>query len=97
MGSGPSAMVLDSARTSGFSHWVGSAAPPGPSNTKPVSVGRQRKGLADYPCKSAGMVEYPFFARAIDPRIRTECVGCPPDPHPQGWFCAWKFTLEEEG
>ena len=55
----------------------------------------QRKGLADYPCKSAGMVEYPFFARAIDPRITTECVGCPPDPHPQGWFCAWKFTLEE--
>ena len=62
-----------------------------------VQAARQRKGLADYPCKSAGLVEYPFFARAIDPRIRTECVGCPPDPHPQGWFCAWKFTLEENG
>ena len=62
-----------------------------------VQAARQRKGLADYPCKSAGMVEYPTFARAIDPRIRTECVGCPPDPHPQGWFCAWKFTLEENG
>ena len=60
-----------------------------------VQAARQRKGLADYPCKSAGMVEYPFFARAIDPRITTECLGCPPDPHPQGWFCAWKFTLEE--
>ena len=62
-----------------------------------VQAARKRKGLADYPCKSAGMVEYPTFARAIDPRIRTECVGCPPDPHPQGWFCAWKFTLEENG
>ena len=46
------------------------------------------------PCKSAGVVEYPTFATAIDPRIRTECIGCPPDEHPAEWYCAWKFTLE---
>jgi hypothetical protein len=60
-----------------------------------VQAARQRKGLPDYPCKSAGLVEYPTFAAAIDPRIRTECVGCPPDEHPEEWFCAWKFTLVE--
>ena len=60
-----------------------------------VQAARQRKGLPDYPCKSAGLVEYPTFAAAIDPRIRTECVGCPPDEHPDDWFCAWKFTLVE--
>ena len=60
-----------------------------------VQRARQRKGLPDYPCKSVGLVEYPYFARTIDPRIRTECVGCPPDPHPEEWFCAWKFTLVE--
>ena len=60
-----------------------------------VQAARQRKGLPDYPCKSAGMVEYPTFASTIDSRIRTECVGCPPDPHPDKWFCAWKFTLAE--
>jgi len=60
-----------------------------------VQAARKRKGLPDYPCKSAGMVEYPAFARTIDPRITTECVGCPPDAHPEEWFCAWKFTLEE--
>jgi len=60
-----------------------------------VQAARKRKGLPDYPCKSAGLVEYPYFAAAIDPRIRTECVGCPPDEHPDDWFCAWKFTLEE--
>ncbi|SPF31245.1 conserved hypothetical protein [Syntrophobacter sp. SbD1] len=59
-----------------------------------VQSTRKRKGLADYPCKSAGIVEYPTFATAIDPRIRTECVGCPPDEHPPEWYCAWKFTLE---
>ena len=58
-----------------------------------VQAARQRKGLADYPCKSAGLVEYAYFARAIDPRIQTECVACPPDPHPDDWFCAWRFIL----
>ncbi|HOV86081.1 MAG TPA: DUF6125 family protein [Syntrophobacteraceae bacterium] len=58
-----------------------------------VQAARKRKGLPDYPCKSAGMVEYPTFASAIDPRITTECIGCPPDEHPEDWYCAWKFTL----
>ncbi|MFO7497438.1 MAG: DUF6125 family protein [Desulfobacterales bacterium] len=58
-----------------------------------VQAARKRRGLEDYPCKSVGLVEYPYFASAIDKRIQTECIGCPPDPHPEGWFCAWKFTL----
>jgi hypothetical protein len=60
-----------------------------------VQAARQRKGLDDYPCKSGGTVEYTYFARAIDPRIRTECLACPPDPHPEEWVCAWRFSLEE--
>ena len=59
-----------------------------------VQNARKRKGLDDYPCKSGGMVEYSYFARAIDSRIKTECLGCPPDAHPEEWFCAWKFSLE---
>lgn len=61
-----------------------------------VQDARKRKGLADYPCKSAGLVEYPFFAREVDARIRTHCIGCPPDAHPDGWWCAWEFILEED-
>lgn len=60
-----------------------------------VQSARNRKGLPDYPCRSVGMVEYPFFASAIDRRIETECLGCPPDHHPEEWYCAWKFTLKE--
>ncbi|MBP8645296.1 MAG: cytosolic protein [Syntrophobacteraceae bacterium] len=59
-----------------------------------VQEARKRKGLPDYPCRSAGMVEYPFFASAIDSRIVTECIGCPPDEHPEEWYCAWKFSLK---
>lgn len=60
-----------------------------------VQTVRKKKGLDDYPCKSVGLVEYPYFARTIDPRIKTECVGCPPDAHPEEWFCAWRFRLAE--
>lgn len=58
-----------------------------------VQTARKRKGLEDYPCKSAGVVEYSSFARTIDPRIKTECVACPPDKHPDEWSCAWKFYI----
>jgi len=58
-----------------------------------VQSARKRKNLDDYPCKSGGVVEYTTFARAIDSRIQTECVGCPPDIHPEEWYCAWRFTI----
>jgi hypothetical protein len=59
-----------------------------------VQVARKKKNLPDYPCKSAGLVEYAYFARAIDARIHTECVGCPPDDHPDDWYCSWRFSLK---
>ncbi len=60
-----------------------------------VQSARKRRGLDDYPCKSAGLVEYSYFAEGIDSRIKTECIGCPPDEHPEEWFCAWRFTIPE--
>ena len=59
-----------------------------------VQSSRKSKKMDDYPCKSAGLVEYTNFARGIDARIKTECIGCPPDTHPEEWFCAWRFTIE---
>ena len=59
-----------------------------------VQVARKRKGLDDYPCKSGGMIEYKSFAEAIDKRIKTEVVSCPPDPHPEDYYCAWRFSID---
>jgi len=59
-----------------------------------VQSARRRAGLPEYPCKSAGMIEYPYFARAIDPHIETRCIACPPDPHPEEYWCAWEFELK---
>lgn len=58
-----------------------------------VQSARKRKGLADYPCKSAGIIEYSEFAKAIDSRIQTTCICCPPDEHPDEYYCAWKFSI----
>ena len=59
-----------------------------------VQQARRRKGMPDYPCKSAGIREYTEFARGINPDIVTECVWCPPDEVPDSHFCAWKFRLK---
>lgn len=58
-----------------------------------VQSARKRKGMPDFPCKSVGVVEYAEFAKAIDPRIETRCIACPPDAHPEEYYCAWEFTL----
>jgi len=60
-----------------------------------VQSARKRKGLEDFPCKSVGIVEYSEFAHTIDPRIQTRCIACPPDAHPEEFWCAWEFTLPE--
>jgi hypothetical protein len=60
-----------------------------------VQKTRGSQGLPDYPCKSAGLVEFDTFARTIDSRIRTDCISCPPDGHPKEWYCAWHFRITE--
>lgn len=60
-----------------------------------VQQARMRKGLAPFPCKSVGLVEYTQFARAVDPRIETTCRHCPPDAVTDS-FCEWEFHLKKE-
>lgn len=58
-----------------------------------VQSARKRDGRPDFPCKSVGLVEYAVFAKTIDPRIKTECICCPPDDHPEQYYCSWKFSI----
>lgn len=60
-----------------------------------VQSARKRKSLPPFPCKSVGIVEYTEFAKTIDPRIKTECLACPPDEGERDFYCGWRFTLEE--
>ena len=58
-----------------------------------VQSARKRDNRPDFPCRPVGLVEYTKFAQTVDPRIKTECVCCPPDGHPDEFYCAWKFSL----
>ncbi len=60
-----------------------------------VQSARKRNGLPDFPCKTVGIVEYTEFAKTIDPRIETRCIACPPDLHPEDYWCAWEFVLKD--
>lgn len=59
-----------------------------------VHQARERKGLPPFGCQPVGVMEFATFARTIDPRIRTRCLSCPPDPMTTPG-CSWEFTLEE--
>lgn len=60
-----------------------------------VQAARKRKQLPDFPCKPVGIVEYSNFAQTIDPRFETRCICCPPDEHPEEYYCAWEFKLKK--
>ena len=64
-------------------------------NTCRVQDARKRKKAAAFPCKEVGVIEYGLFARTVDPRIETRCIACPPDPHPEEYWCAWEFNLRD--
>lgn len=57
-----------------------------------VQQTRAEKGLAAFPCKQVGIIEFETFAKTVDPRIQTRCLRCPPDS-PEGQYCAWEFTV----
>jgi hypothetical protein len=59
-----------------------------------VQDARKRKNLPDFPCKPVGILEYTYFAKTIDPRIVTKCIACPPDSHPEEYYCCWEFRIK---
>jgi hypothetical protein len=59
-----------------------------------VQEARKRKNLPLFPCKEVGRAEFTEFAKAIDPRIQTRCLGCPPDKYTGEFYCKWEFVIE---
>lgn len=58
-----------------------------------MQLARRKLGLPELPCKIAGIAANGRFASAMNPKIKTTCIICPPDEHPDDLWCEWQFDL----
>ena len=59
----------------------------------PVQEGRKRQGKEQFPCKAMKLTLLSNIAKVIEPRAKVKCLTCPPDPHPEGFWCKWELTI----
>ena len=55
---------------------------------------RIKSGRGEFPCKPVGIALFREFAKAFGKNIKTSCLVCPPDKHPEDVWCSWEFTTE---
>lgn len=58
-----------------------------------VQEGRRRQGKQEFPCKTMKLTLLSNIARVIEPKAIVKCLTCPPDPHPQEFWCKWELTV----
>ena len=61
----------------------------------PVQEGRKRQGKQEFPCKAIKLLLLSSIARVVEPRAAVKCLTCPPDPHPDKFWCKWELTMKE--
>jgi hypothetical protein len=53
---------------------------------------RLSKGLCEFPCKNVRFGYLKNFAKTLNPKVKVNCLACPPDKHPKDSWCKWEFT-----
>lgn len=54
---------------------------------------RLSKGLGEFPCKKVRFGYLQKFAQTLNPKVKVNCLVCPPDKHPKDLWCKWEFIL----
>lgn len=54
---------------------------------------RLSKGLTEFPCKNVRHGYLKNFAKTLNPKVRVNCLICPPGKHPKDSWCKWEFVL----
>lgn len=55
---------------------------------------RLSKGLREFPCKKVRYGYLERFARTLNPKVKVNCLVCPPDEHLKDSWCKWEFVLQ---
>lgn len=61
-----------------------------------VQEGRRKQGKQEFPCKTMKLTLLSNIAKVVEPRAMVKCLTCPPDPHPQGFWCKWELTMGQD-
>ena len=59
----------------------------------PVQESRHKNAKEEFPCKTMKTMLLSNVARVIEPRAVLTCLACPPDPHPEAYWCRWMLTM----
>jgi len=59
----------------------------------PPQKARIRNGRGQFPCKGIGLELCVAYAAAIDPRIQTSCLACPPGKRAREGWCEGLFEI----
>ena len=54
---------------------------------------RLSKGLSEFPCKRVRFGYLKTFAKTLNPKVKVNCLICPPDKHPKELWCKWEFKV----
>jgi hypothetical protein len=54
---------------------------------------RLSKDLGEFPCKKVRFGYLKNFAKTLNPKVKVNCIICPPGKHPKDIWCKWEFTL----
>ncbi|MDQ7032155.1 MAG: DUF6125 family protein [Desulfonauticus sp.] len=54
---------------------------------------RLKKELGEFPCKKVRFNYLKNFAKTLNPKVKVNCLVCPPDKHPKNLWCKWEFSI----